>query len=326
MTSCLNSVALGSEYNPVMEYIRTLPEWDGRERCDSLLLRHAQAKGSEDWIKLVTKKFLISCMARALKPGCQVDTVLILQGAQGGGKTSFVRTLAKGFHAETTINFHDKDGVMMVNRNWLVELGELASMRRSDIETVRNFITRTHDQIRLPYGRKVKSLPRRCAFIGTTNNERPLTDPDGNRRFWVVRVGKFDSFAIQNEVDQIWAEARYYYETGVDWWLNDEEAKQAALEARPFEEVNQYTEILEDWLENLGDKRPASLTALEFRTKVMNTRSDDTRHETKNIHAAMRQMGWKEGRKLVGTSKVKAFTVPSKAEVERTKLEDETTN
>lgn len=320
MASCMMAVAFENEYNPVLEYVKELPKWDGKRRAADLLLRHAEAKGSIEWVSLVTKKFLISAMARVLRPGCQVDTTLILSGPQGVGKTSFVRTLAKGFHVETALDISSKDGVMLVARNWLVELGELASMRRSDIYTLRNFLTRVEDQVRLPYGRKVKTLVRRCAFIGTTNNTKPLADPDGNRRFWVVSVGRFNSKAIASEVDQIWAEAKHCLEAGETWWLSPDEAKRAELEAKPYEEDNEYANTLLAWLEGAPANRPKLMDAQKVKDVVLMCQPGDMHHSSRDICAAMRFLGWKSEKKCVGGRVTTFFHVPSKEEVDKARL------
>ena len=314
--ACLQHVALENGYDPVREWIGKLPKWDGVERLSTILLRYANASGAEDWVRVITRKFFIAAVARAMDPGCQVDNVLVLQGAQGGGKTSFVRVLGSGFHVETSLDLHNKDAVMTAAGNWLVELGELASLKKSDVESVRNFITRREDQIRLPYGRAVKTMPRRCVFIGTTNSKQPLSDPEGNRRFWVVSVGVVDTAGLEAVREQVWAEALHAYRSGESWWLTQAEAVRAAQEAKVYEaEDVTETEIIA-WLSE-QKAWPAFLTASDVATKVLHRMAGAmTSQEIAAINRTMSNMGWERARRRQLGRIVTCFVVPSRRQME----------
>ena len=304
--------AMTNTYDPVRKYLDSLPDWDGKPRCEGLLLDYANAEGNPDWIRLITRKFCIAAIARVMEPGCQVDNTLVLQGAQGGGKTSFVRVMGAGFHVETSLDFHNKDAVLTASQNWLVELGELASLSKSNIESIRNFLTRKEDQIRLPYGRTVQTMPRRCIFIGTTNSRQPLTDPEGSRRFWVVSVGRVDTVGLAKIRDQAWSEALHLYKTGAQWWLTQDESVTAANEASVYEvEDIIKTEIL-FWLDSTKN-RPAMLTASEVATKILQRPLGTvSSQEVVAINRSMRNLGWEQCRKRVGGVQVRAFKVPTK--------------
>lgn len=310
--ACLVHTAMTNTYDPVRKYLDSLPDWDGKPRCEGLLLDYANAEGNPDWIRLITRKFCIAAIARVMEPGCQVDNTLVLQGAQGGGKTSFVRVMGAGFHVETSLDFHNKDAVLTASQNWLVELGELASLSKSNIESIRNFLTRKEDQIRLPYGRTVQTMPRRCIFIGTTNSRQPLTDPEGSRRFWVVSVGRVDTVGLAKIRDQAWSEALHLYKTGAQWWLTQDESVTAANEASVYEvEDIIKTEIL-FWLDSTKN-RPAMLTASEVATKILQRPLGTvSSQEVVAINRSMRNLGWEQCRKRVGGVQVRAFKVPTK--------------
>ncbi len=310
--SCLAHTALANPFDPVRQFLNALPEWDGVPRCDGLLLDYANAEGNPDWIRVVTRKFFIAAVARVMEPGCQVDSTLVLQGAQGGGKTSFVRVMGAGYHVETSLDLHNKDAVMTAAQNWLVELGELASLRKADVESVRNFLTRKEDQIRLPYGRTVQTMPRRCIFIGTTNSRQPLTDPEGSRRFWVVSVGRVDTVGLARIRDQAWAEALHLYKTGSQWWLTQDESVTAANEASVYEvEDIVKTEIL-FWLDSTKN-RPGSLTAGEVASKILQRPLGTvSTQEVVAINRSMKNLGWEPCRKRVAGVQVRAFKVPAK--------------
>jgi predicted P-loop ATPase len=241
--------ALKNGYDPVETYLRSL-KWDGTPRIENVLTKMCGAEGFVPYLELVSKKFFIAAAARALRPGCQVDTVLVLQGAQGVGKTSFVRAIGKGWHVEIKLDLGNKDATMITTANWLVELSELASLKKSDIESVRAFITNPEDQIRLPYGRNVMAYPRRCVFLGTTNSSRPLVDREGNRRFWVVSVKSINVPEITNCVDQLWAEAAARFLDGEAWHLSKEEQDMSDNENSIYVTESQHEYRLGKWLEN----------------------------------------------------------------------------
>lgn len=314
--SVLQYVAIENGYDPVREFLTRLPAWDGEKRLSRMLLDYAQAEGAEDWVRVITRKFFIAAIARALEPGCQVDSVLVLQGKQGGGKTSLVRVMGAGFHVETSLDLQNKDSVMTAANNWLVELGELASLRKSDVESVRNFITRKEDQIRLPYGRSVKTMPRRCVFIGTTNSKQPLTDPEGNRRFWVVSVGKVDTSGLERVRDQMWAEALYAYNSGEQWWLTQAEARRAAMEAKVYEAEDFTAQEILAWLD-VQKQWPETLSARDVATKILHRMSNTlTAQDMTAINRTMEQLGWESTRRRKLGVVTKCYVVPSRKAME----------
>lgn len=304
-------VALQNAYDPVRAYLDALPAWDGTPRMDKLLLNHANAVGNKDYIATVTRKFFISAVARAMKPGCQVDTVLVLAGAQGGGKTSFVRVMGAGYHVETKLDLHNKDAVMVATGNWLVELSELASLRRSDVESVRAFITNREDQIRLPYGRTVESFPRRCVFIGTTNATQPLSDQEGNRRFWVVAVGYVDVPALHAIRDQVWAEAVAAYRAGEEWWLSADEANTAAAEAALFTVEDAVEAAILGWLAET--KKPPKFVSSTFVcTRILQKPVGSvSSHDLQAASRALTKLGWEKGRRRIAGVPSTVYRVPA---------------
>ena len=311
--ACVQHLALHHGYDPVGEYLDKLPKWDGTKRLSRILLDYAQAQGDANWVEVVTRKFFIAAVARAKKPGCQVDNVLVLQGDQGGGKTSFVRVMGAGFSVETNLDLHSKDAVMVSATAWLIELGELASLKRSDVESVRNFITRKEDAIRLPYGRAVKNMPRRCVFLGTTNSRQPLTDPEGNRRFWPVSVGTIDTAGLAKVRDQVWAEALYEFNSDAQWWLTPEEMVKAKSEASVYEaeDINQ-SEIL-NWLES-QKVWPEVMFAAEVCTKILHLSPGQISSQViAGVNRTMNQMGWKRCRKRKAGIPTWGYRVPTRA-------------
>lgn len=314
--ACMEHIALENPYDPVREYVLKLPKWDGVVRLPHLLTRYAQAEGDPEWVELITRKFFIAAIARAMEPGCQVDNVLVLQGAQGGGKTSLVRVMGAGFHVETSLDLQNKDAVMTAAGNWLVELGELASLRKAEVEHVRNFITRREDQIRLPYARAVQAMPRRCVFIGTTNSRQPLTDPEGNRRYWVVSVGTVNTHALERDREQLWAEALHYYRAGEAWHLDQTQAKRAAREARVYEAEDVTKQEILAWMFS-AKEWPKYINPLMVFQKVMQRPVGSVPpHEAANVNRVLGTFGWKRTRKRIHKVLTYVYEVPPKEVVE----------
>jgi predicted P-loop ATPase len=295
-------VARSNPFDPVAQWLEGLT-WDGTPRVRRAFHQYLNVvEGNPKHVATISEKFFVACVARALEPGCQVDTVLVLQGPQGVGKTSFVRILGGDFAAETSLDVANKDATMILTGSWLVELNELIAMKRSDVESMRAFITRRVDQFRPPYGRAVEHFPRRCVFIGTTNDDQPLNDPDGHRRYWPVMVGSIDRVALQRDRDQLFAEAVHLYRSGVAWWLSDEEALVAAEEAALFERGTLYGEVIDSWFRSLPAKqRPEYVTVLDISERVLRVVGAQVTTLIKNqIGEALTALGFEKSRRQGG--------------------------
>lgn len=218
-------VQVGAErrFHPVREYLEKL-HWDGRAR----IAYFADLIGAERTTlnQALLRRWMVSAVARPLKPGCKVDTVLILVGEQGIGKSTFFDLLADPWFVDTSIDIHSKDAFMTLARAWILEWAELESMLRArDANAVKSFITQRIDTYRRPYGHFVVDVPRTGVIVGTTNNRQFLTDETGSRRFWPISVNDIDRAAIASQRDQLWAEAVHLFRQGVQWWLTEAEEK-----------------------------------------------------------------------------------------------------
>ena len=260
----LQKVADDRAVHPVREYLETLPEWDGVERLDTLLIDYLGADDSE-YVRQVTRKTLCAAVKRILIPGCKFDTILVLNGPQGIGKSTLIQKLGGEWFNDSLAlsDAGSKTGAEKLQGYWILEIGELAGMRKTDIETLRSFISRQDDVYRAAYARRVTHHKRQCIFIGTTNagDKGYLRDLQGNRRFWDVRCLGSDGLKEpwdlgSEEVAQIWAEAKMRLERGEDLILKGdvleeaEERQRQALESDPREgQVQEYLDTLlpEDW-------------------------------------------------------------------------------
>ncbi len=270
-------------FHPVREYLDGLPPWDGECRAETLLCRCLQADDTP-YVRAVTRKFLVAAVARIYVPGTKFDCVLVLDGAQGIGKSTIFRELAgSDFYSETLslTDMNNKDAAEKLPGNWIVEIGELAGMRKADIEKVKAFISTTDDKFRPAYGRVVESHPRQTVIVATVNGERGyLRDVTGNRRFWIVKCRQTEavkrfSFA-SDERDQIWAEAMYLWKHGEKLWLEGDLLKDAEEVQRTAMEKDDRLGMVENYLDTLLPEDWPSLNVYQRRSWLQDT-DDPTR-------------------------------------------------
>lgn len=224
--------ALASEYkvNPLRAMLKART-WDGIKRVDNWLTRYMAVVDTE-YSRAVGRKWLISAVARGMEPGCQADHMLIFEGQQGIGKSRALRALGGRFYTEFSASAKginaQRDMTAVIIGKMIVELSELATIRKAEIEYLKAMLTTTCDDVRLSYERDAKSYPRTCVFAGTTNEIKTayIADQTGARRFWPVHcgeIGPLDIDALVRDADQIWAEATEAYESGEDWWTTPAE-------------------------------------------------------------------------------------------------------
>jgi len=232
----LLAVASERAYHPVKGYLDSLPEWDGIKRVDTILTDYLGAEDS-GYTRAVIRKTLAAAVARIYQPGTKFDSVLILNGPQGIGKSTLFAKLAGAWFSDslTLTDMRDKSGPEKLQGYWVLELGELAGMKKTDVETVKSFLSRVDDKYRASYGLNVESHPRQCVIVGSTNTESGfLRDITGNRRFWPVRVDgqsvKKPWQISEGDVLQIWAEAKTAYEAGERLFLEGDVAAMATSE------------------------------------------------------------------------------------------------
>lgn len=241
-------------YHPIKEYFETL-EWDGTERLDTLLIDYLGAEDTQ-YVRSVTRKTLTAAVARVYEPGIKFDSILVLNGPQGIGKSTLFALLGKQWYSDSLSisDMKDKTAAEKLQGYWILELGELAGIKKVDVETVKSFVTRTDDKFRQSYGVAVESHPRSCIIVGSTNSEGGfLRDITGNRRFWPVHVtggGKHHPWELQ-DVDQIWAEAIERYRAGEELYLKGRVAADAYAMQQDAMESDDREGVISDYLETL---------------------------------------------------------------------------
>jgi predicted P-loop ATPase len=261
VAEAVRTVAQEHQFHPVRTYLEGLV-WDGVPRIGSWLATHLGCQDSE-FIRAVGPRWLISAIARVFDPGCQVDCVLLLEGPQGLKKSSALRALVGDeWFTDHIAELGSKDSRLDLLGKWVVEMSELASMRKTETEKVKAFLTARTDHFRLPYDRRATDVPRQNVFAASTNEQQPLVDSTGNRRFWPVACGQIDVERIRRDRDQLWAEALYRFKKGEPWWLETVDLNLLALD----EQEQRYEEgvwdgLILDWLENPRPRAPGNSVA-----------------------------------------------------------------
>lgn len=217
-------------FHPVRDYLNSLT-WDGVERLDTLLVKCFGAQDSE-YMRAITRKTLCAAVARAYKPGCQADYVLVLQGPQGIRKSTWIRELFGAAWTGASLESWDaKQSLEQTQGKWAIELPELSALSKADFNSVKNFVTRVEDQSRAAYAAKPRAVKRSYIMIGTTNDDTPLRDETGARRWWMAPVHQYMDDEklewLRESRDQLWAEAVVRYKEGEKLYLTGEAAKEA---------------------------------------------------------------------------------------------------
>lgn len=242
--------AKDNAYHPVRDYLRSL-KWDGTPRLDHWL-QHCLGAADNAYTRAVGRRILIAAAARAFKPGCKVDTVLVIEGPQGLKKSTAIAVLFGEEYTAESVNLFDQHNKMVMSMMgaWCVELAEFVAIQRRDQNTVKGMLSMRSDRVVLPYAKMASDHPRQCIFFGTINPEDfgYLTDRTGNRRYWFVSANAIDLDLIRDRRDQIWAEAYKAYLANERWWLEGEEEALAAEQATEREEADPWEELLGDRL------------------------------------------------------------------------------
>lgn len=318
--------------NPVHEvrnWVRSTA-WDGAPRIQQLavILGHA----ADSFEAQLLRRWVTSCVARVERPGCKADTVLILTGGQGVKKTTFFETLAgEQYFTSSKVQPGDTDGLMIMREVWMVEWGELHSMRARNIDTTKDFLSARVDMFRRPYGRSIGREPRHCVIVGTSNPKSILEDATGNRRFWPIEVlaPKIDVKWLRENRAQLFAEALAIYNAGHGcsachrdadqrcddhrWWLSDAEEKQLREHHEQFDsEDDVWTMPILEWL---ADKLPLEVTTDQVLGQAVRMPLDKLgMNDQRRVAAILQRLGWEKGKsRRHGSKPVNVYRRPEAA-------------
>ena len=296
----MHHAALGTRRHPVRDYLRGLT-WDGEPRIDTWLSDYIGADDTP-YTRAVGRMWIISAVARVMRPGCKSDHLLVLEGAQGIGKSSACRALCgDAWFGDDLPSLDDQiRAAQYLRSKWIIEVAEMHSFGKAESAKLKSFITQQVEQFIPKYGRSEVREARQCVFIATTNKREYLRDETGGRRFWPVHVTDADVDALARDRDQIWAEAVCAYESGEEWWPSRDMERnliQPQQEGR-FEE-DAWEPLVSEWLEEKAEKQQAAgytpyvkiadvaIGALAF-DKARIGRNDQLR-----ISAVLERLGWK---------------------------------
>lgn len=254
-------VSRANSYHPVRDYLDAV-EWDGVERLDTLFI-DLFGVADTPYVRAVTRKAFCAAVARIYRPGCKFDYVTVIVGEQGIGKSTTLAKMGGDWFSDSVSTLVGREALESIQGSWLIELGELASLKKADIDAVKHFISKKEDRFRVAYGKRIEHFPRRCVFFGTTNEEDFLRDVSGNRRFWVVDckgcTGRLDfkEYLTGATIAQLWGEAKERYTQGEPLYLAEEGLEEEAriIQDKHLEKddrsglINEYLERLlpENW-------------------------------------------------------------------------------
>lgn len=315
-------------YHPIREFLDELPTWDGITRTETLLVDYLGAVDNK-YVRAVTRKALCAAVKRVLEPGCKFDTMIVLNGPQGIGKSTLISLLGSEWFSDSLSlsDTKDKTAAEKLQGYWILEIGELAGLRKAEVETLRSFISRQNDIYRASFGKRPTPHPRQCIFIGTTNAESGyLRDTTGNRRFWPVRTpgskNKHPWDLSSYEVKQIWAEVLDLVRKGEKLYLTADENLIATEEQRDAMESDEREGLVREYLDTLlpdnwetmdlyerrnflnekGEKSPIVTKGIIKRTQVCNMeiwcecfcreRASIGRSDSNIIAGILTKLGW----------------------------------
>lgn len=295
-------VALENRYHPVRDYLEAL-HWDGVKRIAALADEVLGVERSAYNIA-VLNRWAIGCVARIYEPGCDSQMVLTLTGGEDVGKSRFFATLA-GFNwfSDRAVDIGNKDTVMLMQRVWILEWGELAAIRSKDWELVKSFITSRDDDFRPPYGKKVVRQPRACVIVGTANDHEFLQGREGERRFWPIAIPngvKIDLEKLADWRDQIWAEARAYFLGLQQWHLTDDEKKLLKVAHSSHVDDHPWHGVIGHWVESWTGE----ITTTLILEKALSLSPKDWTHSHRmSVAKCMKVLGWcQPGSRIDGTN------------------------
>ena len=296
----INQLALENAFHPVREMLSHL-RWDGEERISHWLTRYL---GADDTPlnQSIGRITLIAAVRRVMRPGVKFDTIPVLEGVQGSGKSSALQILAgHGLHSDQEILTQEPRAQMeLLEGIWIYELGEVEGLNKAEVNKIKAFASRQEDRSRMAYGRFVEARLRQAIFIGTTNEATYLRDQTGNRRFWPIRTGTIDLKALARDRDQLWAEAVCAEAAGEQITLPEHLWEAAAVEQAERLEEDPWTEKLAE----LRGKVYGDVVRLETHEILSGTLGipleRQTQSHSKRLATLMRKLGWEPTKFRVG--------------------------
>jgi predicted P-loop ATPase len=302
--------AMANPFHPVRDWLAGLV-WDGKKRLDNWLfavfdVRNEYLPGSDEYkaktayFRAVGAKFLTAAVRRIRFPGCKFDSMLILEGPQRIGKSTALMTLfgREWFSDAVPPDLANRDAAIALHGLWCLEFAEIDHLVRTEVETIKAFLSRSVDHYRPVHGRDFVDVPRQTMLAGTTNSDDYLRDTTGNTRMWPVACQCADVAWIELNRDQLWAEACVREAAGDTIWLDGEDTQGAAAlttEGRMSEEVWQAAIV--QWLNSPERNRATPITsALILEEALAMPKERMNKAASMRVGAVMRAIGWERVR------------------------------
>jgi putative DNA primase/helicase len=308
VTAAVMSAARSNCFHPVRDYLTGL-SWNGQFRLERLLPQYFSTIDNL-YTQQVGRRWMISAVARVMRPGCKVDTMLIIEGEQGKRKsTALAALVGQSWFADTKLDLSKVDAYQALRGKWVIEMAELDAMKNQELTRIKAFLTSSKDSYRPSYGKRVRDYERQTVFAGTTNEDKYLQDLTGNRRFWPVAAGDIRIDELARDRDQLWAEAYQAFIGGGVWWLDTEEliaTAEGAQEERMVDE-HPWVPLIREWLRRCANKNPlarpvgsedvnltAGITTTQVLLGALGSRKDSIgKGEAMRVGTILRQLGFK---------------------------------
>jgi predicted P-loop ATPase len=299
VAQAMESRAALSPYHPIREYLNSLT-WDGEPRLSTWLSKYLGAE-QNDYHEAIGAMFLISMVARILRPGCKADHMLVLEGSQGTLKSTTCRVLAGDeYFSDNLPDLETKDSCQHLRGKWLVEVAEMHAFDRAETARLKQYITRQEERYRPPHARFDVLEPRMCVFVGTTNKTAYLNDETGGRRFWPVRTGTINIEALRRDRDQLFAEAVALFDDGSKWWPD---AKFEREHIKPQQDDRYDSDVWEDRVRDWANLSPKFTTEEMARAIGIET-PKISKTDQNRIAAILENQGWKRGPRAHGGRRI----------------------
>lgn len=246
-------VARQNAYHPVQDYLNGITEQLTSEEWAALDLHCFGGEDPSGWGVIHLQRQLIGLVARALRPGSELHTCLVLQSDQQGiGKSTFWKLLGGEWFSDSLGDLRDvREDRLQLHSAWIHEWGEIDNvMGKRESETLKRFITTSRDDVRRPYGRGTEQLLRSCGLVGTTNRRDFIKDPTGNRRFPIIQVQSVNLEWVRENRDRIWGSAIAAYKAGQPWHYSAAEGRLVSAQAMEYAAADPLRDALESWLED----------------------------------------------------------------------------
>lgn len=295
-------------FHPIKSYLEST-EWDSLPRAERLFVTYLGAADTH-YVRQATRKMLLDAVARLYRPGCKFDQMLVLVGPQGAGKSSLLAKLGREWFSDSLRTFENKEAGEHLQSGWLFEIGELSAMKKTEVEEVKAFLSKTEDRYRVAYDRQVSEFPRKCVFFGTTNTRGFLRDMTGNRRFWPVEVRPEQAelshwdHLTEDVVSQIWAEVLSWFKAGETLQLDDEARNESERQQAAHMESDPREGLIQEWLDSeecddldrpTGELRQRVCAAQIWVECLGKKKGDMKPWEAKEVCDIMRKTtGWRE--------------------------------